>query len=326
MDLYPFTFYSIYKDKIWGGDKIRTVLGKDFGNLPNCGETWELSSVADYVSVIKNGSYEGKKLSWLIEEYGEELLGKELTVRTKGEFPLLIKFIDAQDDLSIQVHPDDDLARKRNAGQGKTEMWYVIQADPNAHLISGFNREVAQETYLEYLQKEQLEEILNFEKVQADDVFFMPAGRVHSIGKGILLTEIQQTSDTTYRIYDFNRVDDQGRSRDLHTEEALEAIDFHHYPDYRTSYDQNNRDTVNLVTCPYFTTNRIYSDQNIMRDYSHLDSFVVYIGLEGEVDITCRGGNFQLKRGDVYLIPAALNQLEIITSNKYKLLECYWEG
>ena len=244
--LKPLKFRTIFKDKIWGGNKIKTILNKDFSPLPNCGETWEISGVEGNVSVVAEGEYAGKSLVELIDKYTDKLIGKKLYKKFHDQFPLLIKFIDANDDLSIQVHPDDKLARKRHNSFGKTEMWYVIQADPGAKLNAGFNRKVDKETYLHHLQNNTLEEILNFEEVRAGDVFFLPAGRVHYIGKGICLAEIQQTSDITYRIYDFDRRDDKGNLRELHTDLALDAIDFNFYENYKTRYTPKKNEIINL--------------------------------------------------------------------------------
>jgi len=223
--LYPLKFTPIYKDKIWGGNKIKSVLNKDFGGLPNCGESWELSGVDGNVSVVSNGYLAGNTLEELLEVYMGDLAGDEVYEHFGNEFPLLIKFIDANDDLSIQVHPNDEMAAERHNSYGKTEMWYVLQADKGSKLQSGFNQQVDQEKYLEKLEKTELTDILNFEEVTAGDVFFIPAGRVHAIGRGILLAEIQQTSDITYRIYDYDRRDDKGNPRELHTDLALDAID-----------------------------------------------------------------------------------------------------
>src|SRR3972149_1007896 len=196
--LYPLKFKPIFKDKIWGGDKIKTLLNKDFSPLPNCGESWEISGVQDEISVVSNGFLIGNNLQELIEIYMGDLVGDQVYQKYGIEFPLLIKFIDAHDDLSIQVHPNDKLAMQRHNAYGKTEMWYIIDADRGAKLISGFNTEVTKDAYIKHLENNTLNLILNYEEVKAGDVFFMPAGRVHAIGKGILLTEIQQTSDITY--------------------------------------------------------------------------------------------------------------------------------
>ncbi len=273
--LYPLKFKTIYKDKIWGGNKINTVLGKDFSPLPNCGETWEISGVSGNISEVANGPLQGKDLKSLISQYKGSLVGEKVFEKFGEEFPLLIKFIDANDDLSIQVHPDDELGMKRHNSFGKTEMWYVLQADPGSTLISGFNQEVNREKYLEAFNAGKLTDILNKEQVNDEDVFFLPAGRVHTIGKGLLIAEIQQTSDITYRIYDFDRVDDQGNKRELHVEEALDAIDYNYYDAYKTNYAKNLNEVVKMVSCQYFTTNKLHFNQAVERDHSSLDCFKI---------------------------------------------------
>jgi len=196
--LYPLKFKPIFKDKIWGGEKIKTELGMDYGNLPNCGEVWVISGVDGNQTVVENGFLKDNELNELVEVYMGDLVGEKNFDKFGNEFPLLIKFIDANDWLSVQVHPDDALAAKRNIGQGKTEMWFTLGADKSTQLISGFNQEMDKETYLKHLNDGTLKDILNYEDVKKGDVFFIPAGRVHALGPGMLLAEIQQTSDTTY--------------------------------------------------------------------------------------------------------------------------------
>ncbi|GAB2706218.1 class I mannose-6-phosphate isomerase [Mucilaginibacter koreensis] len=323
--LYPLKFNTIYKDKIWGGQKIKTYLHKDFGNLPNCGETWEISGVKSDVSVVADGPLAGESLADLLEKYTDALVGKHVYARFGNEFPLLVKFIDANDDLSIQVHPNDALAKERHNSFGKTEMWYVIEADPGSTLIAGFNKEVTQQEYLDKLNSGHLTDILNKEDVTAGDVFFLPAGRVHTIGKGLLIAEIQQTSDITYRIYDFDRVDDKGQKRELHTEEALAAIDYKHYPEYKTSYQPHQNEVVELVSCPYFTTSVLDYTESTSRDYTNLDSFVIHVCLAGEYTIKHKGNSYHVKMGDSYLLPATIDEVEIITTTGFKALESYIE-
>ena len=322
--LYPLKFTPIYKDKIWGGNKIRSVLNKDFGNLPNCGESWELSGVEGNVSVVSNGYLADNSLSELIEIYMGDLVGDQIFETYGTDFPLLIKFIDANDDLSIQVHPDDEMAGERHHSFGKTEMWYVLQADKGSKLQSGFNQAVDQEKYLEKLNKVELTEILNFEEVTAGDVFFIPAGRVHAIGKGILLAEIQQTSDITYRIYDYDRRDDLGNLRELHTELALDAIDYTIYPDYKTQYQPKINDSVELVSCEYFTTNLLEMNQPVEKDYNKLDSFVIFMCIDGEASIETESGNESVVKGETILIPASIENVRINPKSKsVKMLEVY---
>lgn len=321
--LYPFKFKTIFKDKIWGGQKIKTYLHKDFGNLPNCGETWEVSGVRSDVSVVDNGALAGESLADLLEKYTTALVGRHVYQRFGNTFPLLVKFIDAADDLSIQVHPNDALAKERHNSFGKTEMWYVIEADLGSTLISGFNQQVSQQTYLDKLNSGHLTDILNREDVKAGDVFFLPAGRVHTIGKGLLIAEIQQTSDITYRIYDFDRVDDKGNKRELHTEEALAAIDYNVYPEYKTSYQPKQNEVVELVSCPYFTTDLLDYTQSTSRDYSALDSFVIHVCLAGEYTLLHEGQAYEVKMGDCFLLPATIGQVEMKTQSGFKILESF---
>jgi mannose-6-phosphate isomerase len=321
--LYPLKFKTIYKDKIWGGQKIRAYLHKDFGSLPNCGETWEISGVKSDVSVVANGELEGQSLADLLEKYQDKLVGKKVYDHFGNIFPLLVKFIDANDDLSIQVHPNDELAKKRHNSFGKTEMWYVIEADPGSTLISGFNQPVSEQIYVDKLNSGHIMDILNREDVSAGDVFFLPAGRVHTIGKGLLIAEIQQTSDITYRIYDFDRVDDKGHKRELHTEEALAAIDYNFYPDYKTKYQPEKNETVQLVKCPYFTTNILDFSENTSKDYSNLDSFVIHVCVEGEYTIEVNGQQYPVKMGECILLPKTIDSAELKTTKGFKILESY---
>lgn len=321
--LYPLVFHTQYKDKIWGGQKIKTVLGKDFGALPNCGETWEISGVKGNVSVVKEGPLAGKNLVELIQTYREQLVGKKVYEKSGEEFPLLIKFLDANDDLSIQVHPDDALGMKRHNSLGKTEMWYIFEADKGSKLNTGFNREMDKETYLKHLNNKTLEQILNYEEVSVGDVYFLPAGRVHYIGKGICLAEIQQTSDITYRIYDFDRKDDKGNLRELHTEEALDAIDYRHYPDYKTRYVPKANEAVELVKCDYFKTQLLEFDKTQEANYGNIDSFVIYICFDGAAQIETDHGSVNIKKGDSILLPAVIDKVKLNPQGHCKLLETY---
>ncbi|MEO1052983.1 MAG: type I phosphomannose isomerase catalytic subunit [Bacteroidota bacterium] len=321
--LYPLKFQTIFKDKIWGGQKIKSILGKDYGDLPNCGETWEISGVEGNISMVADGALKGKSLKELIGTFKGELVGQKVFERFGNEFPLLIKFLDANDDLSIQVHPDDELAKKRHDSFGKTEMWYVLQGDEGAKLVSGFNRKVDRNVYLDYFNNGQLKDILNIEVAQADDVFFIPAGRVHTIGKGLLIAEIQQTSDVTYRIYDFDRTDAQGNKRELHVEQALDAIDYDFYDSYKTGYQDAANEVVDLVECPYFSTQKLHFTETTSRDYSSLDSFVIYIGIDGALNLKFDGGQTQLKKGEAILIPASITNIELEPEGEFTILETY---
>ncbi|WP_423128116.1 type I phosphomannose isomerase catalytic subunit [Gaoshiqia sp. Z1-71] len=323
-NLYPLKFSPIYMERIWGGQKMKTALGKDFGHLPNCGESWELSGVDGNVSVVSNGVLAGNNLEELIEIYMGELVGDKVFEKFGVEFPLLIKFIDANDDLSVQVHPNDEMAKKRHQAFGKTEMWYVLQADKGARLNAGFNCAIDQETYLKKLANKELTDILNFVEVEAGDVFFMPAGRVHAIGKGILVAEIQQTSDITYRIYDYDRRDAQGNERELHTELALDAIDFTYHDNYKTNYPNELNKSNQVVSCEYFTTNLLEFNTKIEKDIYGLDSFVIYICVEGEYELISPETTENVKKGETILVPASVSQFQLNPlSGHVKLLEVH---
>ncbi|MEM8967483.1 MAG: type I phosphomannose isomerase catalytic subunit [Bacteroidota bacterium] len=322
-ELYPLKFRTIYKDKIWGGEKMKTVLGKDFAPLPNCGETWEISGVTGNISEVADGALAGQNLQELLKTYQGKLVGEQVYQKYGDEFPLLIKFIDANDDLSIQVHPDDELAQQRHNSFGKTEMWYIMQADEEAQLTVGFNQPMSREKYLDAFEEGKLMSILNEEDVQADDVYFLPAGRVHSIGKGILLAEIQQTSDVTYRIYDFDRRDDKGNTRELHVEQALDAIDYQEYDEYKTLYEAKKNEVTEIVKAPYFVTSRLQFTENTSRDYSDRDSFTIYVCVDGEADIYSDGKSYPIKKGEACLLPASIHQVELVTSEGFTLLESY---
>jgi mannose-6-phosphate isomerase len=322
--LYPLRFKTIFKDKIWGGSKIKTVLGKDYSPLPNCGETWELSAVGEEPSIIDNGAFAGQDLSTLVKTHGAALMGKKNFERFGNEFPLLIKFIDANADLSIQVHPDDTLASERHNCAGKTEMWYILAADEAARLNVGFNKETNKEEYLEYLNKGRILDLLHYENVAAGDVFYLPAGRVHYIGRGILLAEIQQTSDITYRIYDFDRKDAKGNKRELHTELALDAIDFSPVEEYKTQYTAEENIPVTLVDSQYFTTDLFVLTDEIELDYSETDMFRIFIIVEGDVMMTTEGNKSDLLTfGDVVLVPASVESVLFSPLGEVKILEVY---
>ena len=321
--LYPLKFKPLFKDKIWGGQRIRTTLGLNFSPLPNCGEAWVLSGVPGSENKVINGFLKGNTVNELLEIYMDDLVGEKVFKKSTAEFPILVKFIDSNEYLSVQVHPNDELAVKRKIGNGKTEMWYILEAEKDAELINGFNRKMDKKTYLDFLKKKQLKKILNTEKVQQGDVFFIPSGRVHALGPGILLTEIQQTSDITYRIYDWDRLDDQGFSRELHTELALDAIDFSYPDSFRTNYKRIMNKPANLVRSACFTTNILAFDQVLKLHYEELDSFIILICVAGSTVVD--DGNTQeiLKTGETMLIPAILDNLIMKPDKECKILEVY---
>jgi len=321
--LYPLKFTPILKEKIWGGQKLNTLLKKNLGTLPNAGESWEISGVGGDESVVSNGFLKGNTLNEILEIYMGELVGDKVFQQFGNEFPLLIKFIDANDVLSIQVHPDDKLSKERHQAFGKTEMWYVMQADKDASLISGFNQQVNKEQYIEALKNDTIESLLANHKVQTGDVFFIPAGRVHAIGQGIMLAEIQQTSDVTYRIYDFNRKDKNDKTRDLHTDLAIDAIDFSYSKEARTNYSLQNNQPTEVVNCDYFKTNIIEFDKTLERDFYGYDSFLIYLCVEGEFDIQYSDQKEAVTIGETILIPADLQTISLIPKSNCKVIEVH---
>ncbi|MGV8828568.1 MAG: type I phosphomannose isomerase catalytic subunit [Breznakibacter sp.] len=323
MSLYPLKFAPIVKEKIWGGQKLKTVLNKDLGNLNNGGESWELSSVPGDVSVVANGALEGSTLTELLARFKGELMGEQVYARFGDMFPLLIKFIDANDDLSVQVHPDDAMASVRHNSFGKTEMWYVMAADQGAKLISGFSKTIDKSDYKPLLEQGKFLDVLAQHEVKPGDVLFMPAGRIHAIGKGVLVAEIQQTSDVTYRVYDYDRRDDAGKTRDLHVDEAQDAIHFNDSDSGIVSYKIIAGDAVNLVNCPYFCTSVVGVDGEVNRDLPGADSFHIYMCVEGSCEISTSGGSVSMSMGETVLIPASLKQATIKSTVPAKLLEVY---
>jgi mannose-6-phosphate isomerase len=309
---YPLKFTPIFKEMIWGGKALREQLGKQTSS-DKVGESWELSGVEHNISQITNGEYAGWDLQSWIAQNPAMALGKTIAEKHGNQFPLLIKFIDACDDLSIQVHPNDDMAWRYHQSAGKTEMWYVLNHTPNASLISGFSKQLSSETYAEYVQNGTLVDALQAHRVQRGDVFFIPAGRVHAIGKGILLLEIQQTSNLTYRIFDYNRKDAQGNPRELHTEKAQEAIDYTVCSDYKTHYETQKNAPGLLVSSSYFTVNLIDFDKPVKRNYTVFDSFVIYVCTQGSAQIEYALGKTEtITMGETVLLPAAIKQVQLL--------------
>jgi len=315
-------FKPILKDKVWGGEKLIKELQKK-SDRKDIGESWELSDVKGDTSIVTNGDLKGKDLKELISEFEADLMGEKVYNHFGENFPLLIKFIDAKEALSIQLHPHDDLAKKRHNSFGKTEMWYVMQADENANLIVGFQKEVTPKEYLHHLEHKTLTDILNIDEVKKGDVYFIPTGRVHAIGAGVLLAEIQQTSDITYRIYDWDRPNPDGTYRELHTEEALDAIDYSAKESYQTTYTKKQNKASEIVTCPYFTTNVLPIQGQLSVNHSKKDSFVIYMCVEGSVEFTYKNQKELLKMGETILIPASIKTLEISSEDQSELLEVY---
>jgi len=306
--LYPLQFNPILKERIWGGTKLKTELHKPITSSIT-GESWELSTVEGDISVVANGAMTGKSLLELIDQFPNEILGTKVYAQFGKQFPLLFKYLDAREDLSIQVHPNDALAKVRHNSFGKTEMWYVMQADPNANLIVGFKQDSNAAEYVENLENKTLLNILDTVAVNTGDVFFLETGTVHAIGAGLLVAEIQQTSDVTYRLYDFDRVDAQGNTRELHVDLALDAINYNRV-EAKKNYSKTLNESNLVVDCKYFTTNIIPLEGvvNVEKDGT---SFTVYMCTEGEFTLVFDGISYNYLKGDTVLIPAAITQYQL---------------
>lgn len=318
---YPIKFNPILKEKIWGGEKLKNILNKET-RRDDLGESWEISGVTGDISVVANGALKGFSLKDLLEEYQDKILGEKIYKEFHTDFPLLIKFIDANTELSVQLHPNDELARQRHNSFGKTEMWYIMQADKGAKINVGFKESVSKEDYIARLEEGKIVELLNFEEVKKGDSFFINTGKVHAIGAGVLLAEIQQTSDVTYRIYDWDRTDDDGNSRELHTALAIDAIDFEKKDDFKLNYNKELNSSSEVASCQYFTTNYLPVKGEIQKDYSSLDSFVIYMCVGGEGEILVNKNSEKIKQGETLLIPAENKKVQLSAEN-CELLEVY---
>ncbi len=318
--LYPLKFHPIFQDRIWGGDKLKTVLNKEISSN-SVGESWEISAVNGNQSIVKEGALKGASLQELVSNYGKDLIGKKIAQQFGDTFPLLIKFLDARQDLSIQLHPNDALAKERHNSFGKTEMWYVLQADDDAELIVGFKEGISKKDYLEALQEGTLPAVMNSVKVTEGDTFFIEVGRVHAIGAGCMIAEIQQTSDITYRVYDWDRVDADGNSRELHTELALDAINFDMEADCKAKYTRNLNNANELVSCDYFTTSLIPLNGTLEVENT-FDSFMIYMCTKGDAQLTSDGGNVVISEGETLLVPACIDQFTLIGTD-CELLQVY---
>ena len=323
MSIFQFLkFKPILKDKIWGGEKLATLLNKQSARK-DIGESWEISDVEGDTSIVVNGELKGQNLKQLIAEFKADLVGEKIYTHFGEKFPLLIKFIDAREALSIQLHPHDDLAKKRHNSFGKTEMWYVMQADEKANLIVGFQKEVTSKEYIKHLENKTLLDILNVDEVENGDVYFIPTGRVHAIGAGVLLAEIQQTSDITYRIYDWDRPNPDGTFRDLHTEQAIDAIDYSAQNSYKTVYSKEQNKASEIVSCPYFTTNVLPINGEVFINHEEKDSFVIYMCVAGNVEFKYQNQIEKLQMGETILIPNCIQNISVSSDEKSELLEVY---
>lgn len=316
------TFNPIFKSVIWGGEKI-APFKKTVTDQSSIGESWEISGVEGSESIVSDGPDRGLSLSRLLQKYGASLLGEKNYAKYGNMFPLLIKFIDARDDLSVQVHPTDELAQKRGSKFGKTEMWYVLGAEDGAKLANGFTRPVSPDEYKDLVESGKIMEVLNFNSIKPGDTFFIPAGRVHAIGKGAFVAEIQETSDITYRLYDYKRKDKEGNERELHTDEAFDAIDFNDTEGKPVEYTSKPGETVTLANSPFFTTNLLDCNSVMGRDYSLLDTFVVIIAVKGTAKLKSGKDTLDIREGTTVLLPANAQGVEITAENGFTALETY---
>lgn len=321
--LYPIRFTPLLKETLWGGSALMERFGKKAAPGSRVGESWEISGMPGASSVVANGYLRGNTLEEIAEVYMDELLGDSVYRKYGTEFPLLIKFIDARDTLSIQVHPDDRLSAERHHAWGKTEMWYIIDAEPGSVIYTGFRKKTTKEEYLEYLTGKRVADLINATPVSAGDAFFIPAGMVHAIGAGILLAEIQQTSDVTYRIYDWDRRDSTGRPRELHTALALDAIDFNIDTSNLIQPEPVVNGRVTIATSPYFHTSLIDFDRPVIKDYSLTDSFIIYLCIKNMAVIECFGHREEINAGETVLIPASADSVTIIPQGRSTLLEVF---
>ena len=319
MNLYPLKFKPILKERLWGGTKLKDVLHKPIES-DITGESWELSGVEGDISEVSNGDLSGTSLQSLMDEHGEALLGKSVVERFGNDFPILIKFIDAKQDLSIQLHPNDELAKERHNSFGKTEMWYIMDADPGAKLIVGFNKDVEKGEYVKSLEEGTLTDLMNYEEVSEGDTFFINTGKIHAIGAGVLLAEIQQTSDVTYRVFDFNRRDREGNLRELHTSLAVDAIDYEKKDDFKVDYPKSLNGINSMVDCPYFKTDFLELTKSMKQDLTQRDSFTIFMCVGGAAQIKNDWGSVAITKGETVLVSASSTYVDIDTEGA-KLLE-----
>ena len=322
-ELYPLKFETVLKEKVWGGNALVTHYNKKPAVSTCIGESWELSAVADNQSVISNGFLAGNNIEEIIEVYMGDITGDSIYEKFGNEFPLLIKFIEAREDLSIQVHPGNDLSRKRHNAYGKTEMWYILESEKGTKIYTGFNDGVTREIYTEAINNGKLANLLNIEYVEAGDTFFTPAGRIHAIGAGTVLVEIQQTSDITYRIFDWNRKTSGKEKRELHTELALDAIDFSATGNSKIRKEPELNISVNLVSCEFFNTNIIRLNSTINKEFYLNDSFVVYICIEGEFLIQWDESSEKVTKGETVLLPAMIKEIKLEPIGEALMLEIF---
>jgi mannose-6-phosphate isomerase len=322
-ELYPLRFEPLLKDKIWGGTSLVKNYGKKADHSRLIGESWEISAIQENLSVVSNGFLAGNNIEEIIEVYMGDITGEAVYEKYGNEFPLLIKFIEAKQDLSVQVHPDDTLARDRHNAYGKTEMWYILESDRNSKIYTGFIRPATKEIFKNALSGGNLIDLLNVENPAPGDAFMTPAGRIHAIGAGTILVEIQQTSDITYRVFDWNRKEPDGNSRDLHIDLAIDAIDYNASGKNKISKKPETDKTENIISCPYFHTNILQFSSLIRKDYNILDSFIIYICIDGEFIIHWENGAEPVKKGETVLLPAMITDVVLEPRPEARILEIF---
>ena len=323
MKLYPLKFTPIFKYRIWGGEKLKNELNKNYTE-EKIGESWEISDVSGDETFVAEGNLKGKSLRDLTNQFKGDFLGNSVYEKFGIEFPMLIKFIDAKTPLSIQVHPGDEVARLRHDSFGKNEMWYVMQADKDAELIVGFDKKVNREEYKSHLKNNTILNVLHHENVTKGDTFYIPTGRVHAIGAGVLLAEIQQTSNITYRIYDYDRIDSKtAEKRELHNDMAIDVLDYEVHDNYKTNYHLKKNASSKLVHSPYFKTNILEINSIVEKDYTAIDSFVIFMCVEGVAYIVSEGKTYTINNGETLLLPASIKNIQLKADNA-KVLEVYY--
>lgn len=321
MTSYPIKFEPILQEKIWGGTKLKSLLNKK-STSDSIGESWEISGVEGHISVVNNGAYKGSSITDLIKNHKQDFVGSKNYSQFGNEFPLLIKYLDANTDLSVQVHPDDEMAKAEHNSFGKTEMWYIMDREEDATIINGFKNEKVTTNSLRAITKDNVDQILNKQKVNKGDAFFIPAGKVHAIGAGVLAAEIQQTSDITYRVYDWDRVDTSGNGRELHLEQSIKAVKRNEAAANPSTENSSCRNSKVLASCPYFTSTVMDLNQPTSVDYSSKDSFVIYMCVEGSFEIKINGSVEKVSKGETVLIPANATQV-FLETQAAKIIEVY---
>lgn len=308
-NFYPLIFKSIFHYRIWGGNQLREQLNKNYSNK-KIGESWEISSFPEYQSIVENGIYKNLTINNLIDLFGKYFLGTKVYKKFNKEFPLLIKFLATSDELSIQVHPEDNYAKKHYNSFGKNEMWYILDAKKDSNLIIGFNKNTNKKECLRNIKTNKLTSLLKFIVPKKNEVYMIPAKKIHGIGKNLLIVEIQQKSNITYRIYDYNRIDENGKKRSLNLERAMQIIDFHKEKKSKIIYKEKNNEVVDLVCSPFFITQKLVFNLTINLKFSNY-SFTILILTEGELTINSNESQTNLNKGQTVLCPAELNEFQI---------------